>query len=73
MREASRIRALKDSNADLPDAKMTDFGRPDKATEYRQPAAFKPHNRAVASGLPTMWPAHVKTALPQADEAGMNE
>jgi hypothetical protein len=41
VREASRIKALKDSNADLPYAKMTDFGRHDKAAEYRQTAAFR--------------------------------
>jgi hypothetical protein len=51
VREASRINALKDSNADLPEAKMTDFGRHDKAAEYRQPAAFRFHGNATVRGF----------------------
>jgi hypothetical protein len=46
------MKALKDSNADLPEAKMTDFRRHDKAAEYRQPAALRPQKRARISGCP---------------------
>jgi hypothetical protein len=64
VREASRMNALKDSNADLPAAKMTDFRRHDKAAEYRQPAAFPPQTHARVGALPQRAAPDDETAMP---------
>jgi hypothetical protein len=52
VRETSRDNALKDSKADLPYAKMTDFGRHDKAALLPHHASFRHQHRRLAPIIP---------------------